>query len=332
MSRKLYITHCEGPVSQNDSIRELCENFIPQGGQLFRLFSQFDDYLAKVEKVTGNKWGHAPLYILPFFKAAGVTDRAIRDFFLTHTAIMKGASESLASIREIMDIYMVSTSYSHFTNEIARHTGIEPASVFSTSISFDSYDMTDQERNIFINHQHLLSQLPPIIWDETGAVHPETQFSVDSIKSFLFEQLPALSVYKWMGAAKAVRHVEKAGTILDIARQKGVPLSDVMYVGGNTSDIEALALVKNNGGLAVSFNGNYAAIMNAEYIVISRETDILRELASTFDASGKKDIPEGTVNKSAFVSLHESCEIENVIMLSENTRKELREEARRLSS
>ena len=44
-------------------------------------------------------------------------------------------------------------------------------------------------------------------------------------------------------------------------------LEDVMYVGDSITDVEAFKLVRDNGGLTVSFNGNSYAVKNAEVAV-----------------------------------------------------------------
>ena len=47
----------------------------------------------------------------------------------------------------------------------------------------------------------------------------------------------------------------------------GTSLADVMYVGDSITDVEAFKLVRDNGGLSVSFNGNSYAVKNAEVAV-----------------------------------------------------------------
>ena len=65
--------------------------------------------------------------------------------------------------------------------------------------------------------------------------------------------------------------------------------------------------------------------LNAEYIVVSKDTGILKEMALTFCQSGKKDIKQGTTGEGAFVCSRANCDIDNVISFSENMRKELEE-------
>lgn len=327
MAQKIYITTCEGPVSKNNIAYEIAEAFLSEGGRLFNLLNTFDDYLGAVEKMPGHRSGSALTYLLPFLRAAGATDKAVRAFSQQHINLMNGVSETIASLHEIMDIYLFSTDYIHSIEEIAKTLRLEPANVLSTKVFFDDYEMGEGEIKVFTGLQRAILQLPPISWNEANIVPFEAQFSIDALKTFLFEHLPALPIKDWIKSVKPLNSADKAAAILDITNRKGILLEDVIYVGDSIADVAALSLVKENGGLSISFNGSRDAALNAEYLVVSRETDVLREIALTFLQSGKKDIREGTVYKNAFVSSHESCEVENVIIFSENMRKEVRGEA-----
>ena len=52
-----------------------------------------------------------------------------------------------------------------------------------------------------------------------------------------------------------------------LRKKPACQLSDVMYVGDSITDVEAFKLVRENGGLTVSFNGNEYAVRNAEVAV-----------------------------------------------------------------
>jgi energy-converting hydrogenase A subunit R len=80
MGKNVYITDCEGPISKNDNAFELAERFVEGGAKLFTLISKFDDYLGEIEKIEGYRYGSTLVYILPFLKAAGVTDLDVRGF------------------------------------------------------------------------------------------------------------------------------------------------------------------------------------------------------------------------------------------------------------
>ena len=61
-----------------------------------------------------------------------------------------------------------------------------------------------------------------------------------------------------------------------------------MYVGDSITDVEAFKLVRDNGGLTVSFNGNSYAVKNAEVAVLSESNLVTAVIADLFCKLGKK--------------------------------------------
>ena len=325
MTKNIYITNCEGPVSRHDSTQEIAEAFLPEGGKLFGLLSQFDSYLGDIEKIKNHVYGSSLKYILPFLKAAGVTDKSVREFCNQHISVADGTKEMFTSMREEMETYIVSTSYVHYMEEITTHLGIGLDHTYSTRVLLDDYQMGEREQKMFTGLMNAFLQLPPISWNEAGVVPPDAQFSIDSLKAFLLERLSTLSVNKWLKNILLMSGTAKAEAVLDIAKRGNVTLENIIYVGDSMTDVNALSLVKEQGGLSLSYNGSRQAVLNAEYIVVSKDAGILKEIALTFCKSGKKDIKQGTTREGAFVCSQTNCDIDNVISFSENMRKELQE-------
>jgi energy-converting hydrogenase A subunit R len=61
-----------------------------------------------------------------------------------------------------------------------------------------------------------------------------------------------------------------------------------MYIGDSITDVEAFKLVRENGGLAVSFNGNRYAVENAEIAVLANHCMATAAIAEIFSRFGKK--------------------------------------------
>jgi energy-converting hydrogenase A subunit R len=325
VTKNIYITNCEGPISKNDNTPEIAEAFLPEGGKLFTLLKQFDEYLGGIEKIKGHVYGNSLKYILPFLKAANVTDKDVREFLHQNIAVMSGTKEMFVSLQEKMEIYIVSTGYVHHMEAIAKYLGLEPANTYSTRVFLDDYAMGERERKMFTGLSSAFLQLPPISWNEAGIVSPDGQFAIDSLKAFLFERLSTLSINQWLKGIQIMSGVAKADAVLDMAKRNNVSLKDIIYVGDNITDANALSLIKEKGGLSISYNGNREAVLNAEYIVVSKDTNILKEMALAFCQSGKKDFKQGVTGEGAFVCSHVNCDIDNVITFSENMRHELQE-------
>jgi energy-converting hydrogenase A subunit R len=63
-----------------------------------------------------------------------------------------------------------------------------------------------------------------------------------------------------------------------------------MYVGDSITDFQALAMVKEGGGLALSFNGNAYAIKGAHVACLGRDTGIISICAQLFAAGGREGV------------------------------------------
>jgi energy-converting hydrogenase A subunit R len=88
---------------------------------------------------------------------------------------------------------------------------------------------------------------------------------------------------------KTVGGEQKSEAIQDATRKLRVPLEDVMYVGDSITDVEAFKLVRDNGGLTVSFNGNQYAVKNADVAVLSENSITTAVIADLFCKLGKRE-------------------------------------------
>jgi energy-converting hydrogenase A subunit R len=324
LAEKIYITDCEGPVSKNDNAYEISETFLNEGGKLFSLLSKFDDYLGDIEKIQGYKYGSTLKYILPFLKAEGVTDEGVRDFSKTHITIMNGVRETLLGIGQQMKVYMVSTSYVHYIEEIARYMGLNEENLYCTAVSFDAYTMDEEERGQIRAFQEKFLELPNIVWDEMGNIPAPSMYSIEVLKSFFFSRLPKLPVHNWMKDVDPIGGEGKAQAIAHIVSKNGIAVADTVYVGDSITDVNAFALVRENGGLSISFNGNRYAVQNAEYIVVSTDATVLKDMVLGFLEKGKEAITVGNVADSTYVYKNDGRDLGNIVQLSEKMRKEVR--------
>ena len=74
------------------------------------------------------------------------------------------------------------------------------------------------------------------------------------------------------------------------------------------TDAQALRLVKENGGLAVSFNGNRYSVREADVAVLSGNTIVTSVLAEVFSRRGKEEVLK-LVNKWSLSGLEKYCAV-----------------------
>ena len=324
MAGHAYITDCEGPVSKNDNAYEIAEAFLQDGGRFFALLSKFDDYLGDIEKTAGYRYGSTLKYILPFLKAAGLTDRKAAEFSAGHVTIMNGVGGAFSRINKAMPIYMVSTSYVHYVEAVCRYLNLSMGSVYCTRLSFDGYHMGDEEKQTVKDYFRRFLGLPTISWDDAGGLDDASARAIGVLKDFFFSVLPSMPVWRWVEPVLPIGGEGKAQAVAHIVTRGAVAMKDVIYVGDSITDVAALDLVRREGGLSVSFNGNGYAIASAEYSVVARSASVLGTIAETFREGGKGHIRTGDYEEGAQVFKRDSIDPAYVTALSERTRKEVR--------
>lgn len=326
MKKKIYISDCEGPLTKDDNAYEVASAFLKEGGRLFTILSAFDDYLGYVEKIKGYRFGSTLLYILPFLKAEGIRDKDLREISKRKITIVPKAQEVLREIGRFYNVYIVSTSYIHYLETVSQLFSIEMERIFSTEVNLDSYEMEKEERRILKRKAEIFLELPEISWDEGKRLKEEAKKSVSILKSFFFSELKNLPIYRWLKGVRIMGGEEKRKAVMTIIEKEGVSIEDVIYVGDSITDLEPLSYVREKGGLSVSFNGNRYAVLSADFAIISKDASILKEIAQRFFEEGKEGIKSGLFLKDTYVIKRGDRKEEDVILLSEKVRKEVRGE------
>ncbi|MFQ6044636.1 MAG: hypothetical protein ACE5PV_27600, partial [Candidatus Poribacteria bacterium] len=83
--------------------------------------------------------------------------------------------------------------------------------------------------------------------------------------------------------------------------------ANVIYIGDSITDAEALRFVKENGGLAVSFNGNRYCVSHADIACITEDTTVTSILIDCFDKhkkAGVIELVENHWNPEGFREFH----------------------------
>jgi len=114
------------------------------------------------------------------------------------------------------------------------------------------------------------------------------QAFIQRLDEIFWSEIPKMFVGKFLVDVVTVGGEQKAEAIRDAANRLGKELEDVMYVGDSITDVEAFKLVRANGGLAVSFNGNSYAVRNAEVAVLSESSLVTAVIADLYCRFGKE--------------------------------------------
>ena len=324
MGRKFVVSDCEGPISANDNAFELAGHFIEDGERFFQIVSQYDDILADEIKRPGYNAGSTLKLILPFLRAYGATNQNMKDFSQENVLLIPGARATLGLLQFIMPTYIVSTSYEPYIRALCDLTNFSFNQCYCTRLDLDSHPLgnADQEK---------LRQFRLSIVD-----NPD----FENLERIFWEELPEMEIYSLVEEVNPVGGEAKKEAVLDIMEKRSFQASDLMYVGDSITDVQPLNFAKENGGIALSFNGNEFALDNASIAAISDNTvitsviadlfnrydlKVVQDFALSFEKDPEKAVQEHTLNPQLASKLVETNT--RLEMVTENNREELKEES-----
>lgn len=290
---RVFISDCEGPISKNDNAFETASYFVPNGDRLFTITSIYDDALADVLRRTGYKAGDTLKLILPFLKAYKVTDRKMREFSTKHIVLIPDAKSSLQHVRSITRAFIISASYEHYMKALCHAIGFPFEDTYCTRLSIDKYATTEKEENRLKQIAQEISQMPTFeLSPHAKSVKDLSEGDLKTIgrlDEIFWNEIAKMSLGRIYSEVVPVGGSEKAEAIKDVAHKLNITLADIMYVGDSITDEEAFELVRKNGGLTVSFNGNQHAVKAAEVAVLSENSTVTAIIADAFIRSGKQE-------------------------------------------
>lgn len=300
--KRAFISDCEGPISKNDNAFEATAHFVPNGDRLFAIISKYDDVLADVFVKPGYNAGDTLKLILPFLKAYGVTDAGLREFSAENLLLIGGSREMLKHVKSVMATFIVSTSYEHYIGALCDELGFPFENSYCTRLNLDKYLFSDRESSQLKEFATEIAQMPMITispsaksLEDFSEQDQETLMELDSI---FWEKISRMGAGIVFRVVKPVGGLQKAEAIKDATQKTGVELSDVLYVGDSITDVEAFKLVRENGGLTVSFNGNEYAVRNAEVAVLSENNMVTAVIAELFCKLEKQAVLQALGNWS----------------------------------
>lgn len=309
-NKKVFITDCEGPISKNDNAYELTEHFVPDGSTLFALISKYDDIQADIIKRKGYKAGDTLRLMLPFLKAYEVTNKKIKEFSAKNILLVPNARDTLQFVKSIMPSFIVSTSYEQYMQALCDVIDFPFKNVYCTKLNIDKYQVSQIEKEKLQQLKEEIVAMSMIEISETAtslnAFSEKDRKTIRRLDEIFWKEISKMDCGKMLKEVNPIGGFEKAKAIEDIADKVGVKFSDVVYVGDSITDVQSFQLVRENGGLAVSFNGNNYAVREAEIAVLSNNTAVTSVLAEVFNRYGRKGVL-GLVRRWSYSALERYC-------------------------
>jgi energy-converting hydrogenase A subunit R len=230
--------------------------------------------------------------ILPFLKAYDATDNKIRAFSARNVLLVPGAKDTLTFVRKLMPSFIVSTSYEQYISSLCMLTGFPFENTYCTRLNLDKYDIPAEETKTLRELQREMAALPmieiPKNADSVNDFSQRDQMTIRRLDEIFWQIIPKMESGRILEEVNPVGGSEKAKAVTDIVETLGCSLDRVMYVGDSITDAPPLRLVRENGGLTVSFNGNAYSVRESEIAVLSGDTTVTSVLAEAFSRNGKE--------------------------------------------
>ena len=291
---RIFVTDCEGPISKNDNAFELTRSFVPDGDSFFALISKYDDVLADVVRKPGYTAGDTLRLILPFLKAYDATDDKIKEYSARNVLLVPGAKDTLTFVRKLMPSFIVSTSYEQYIFSLCRLTDFPFENTYCTHLNLDKYDISREETKRLQELHREIATMPMIEIPKNAIsindFSERDQATIQRLDRIFWQEIPRMDSGRMLNEVNPVGGSEKARAVQDIVEKLERSLDRVMYVGDSITDVPPLRLVRENGGLSVSFNGNGYAVRESEIAMLSGNTTVTSVLAETFSRLGKRQV------------------------------------------
>jgi energy-converting hydrogenase A subunit R len=215
----------------------------------------------------------------------------MEEFSAQNLILIANSKDTFQHVQSVASAFIVSTSYEHYIKALCKTLEFPYQNTYCTKLSLDKYAVTEKEKARLKEIAEEIAQMPMISipsaaesMEDFSAVDQETIGRLDTI---FWSEITSMASGRIFSEVTTVGGSQKAAAIEDAVAKLHVPLEDVMYVGDSITDVEAFQLVRGNGGLTVSFNGNGYAVRNAEIAVLSDNSLVTAVIADVFCRQGK---------------------------------------------
>ena len=279
MGKRIICFDLEGPLSPQDNAYEVL-SLAENGEKIFEVISKYDDIIA-LENREGYEPGDTLALIVPFLLLNEISEKDIESLS-KRAKIVDGAKDLVSKLQsEGWKVYIISTSYEQHAHHIGAQLNVPKDSITCTKLSLEELKANVGNFDVIEHAKEEIIQLYSHIDDYERVVN--------LLDRFFFEELPKTEYGNILEKVRVVGGKRKVQAIHRIARENKAKLSDIVAVGDSITDYKMLKEVRDNGGLAVVFNGNEYAIPYANIGLASLDIRFLHLLLRDHDFDHKRD-------------------------------------------
>lgn len=271
MSRKVCAFDLEGPLSFTDFAAEICKLLglklrYEKLDAFFQMISNYDDYLIdypqiiKELSVKSYEPGDtlkllAPIYV-SFFSNSELIEISKKNI-----GLIPGSRETIDFLKKDWDISIISTSYTQHAYNVADALAIPHDHVYCTILDIES------TRRLIENIGNHLDLLIGTIFKKYLTKGSRIEAVLDDLNQFFWKRdsdyTRAMSQIVVRGGHR------KEAAVVEISEKLAVPISEMIATGDSITDKDMLRRLNDEGGIAISFNGNQYSVPQANIAVTS---------------------------------------------------------------
>ena len=303
MEKILVLSDCEGPLTKDDNAFKLTEALAERCGLGAEVGRKFFERMSVVDDIWGDfgkvrqidptySSGHTLKVILPFFKAMGANREIVEKLSADTLMVVPNVKKAIAKLRKIAEVFIISTSYDFYLKSFCRATQFPFKNVRCTRVK-----RFNEAPTLEINTFHLLgfmeevAAMPVIKYDrKDGKPIKEHSQYYERITDFIWKYVYKTDSGLLMKQVIPVGQKQKAQAVAEITKKLGYPGDRTMYVGDSQTDVQAVKMVKERGGLTMMFNGKGPVCAQSDLMYIGENALCISCIADYFARAGKNDV------------------------------------------
>lgn len=295
--------------------------------QLFEMISLYDDELFLVDKKE-NYWPGDTLKLISPIVANYADEKLLRDISI-QAEPTPGALELFEYLHEKrIPTYIISTSYTYHAHTIATKLNHPLTNVRCTTLDLSLKPENDDILKVLFD-----DIFPRYLKDGMAEVKKD-------LDKYFFLDIPKSDFGPIFNSTIVCGGGRKRENVISILEKHNWKASDSIAIGDSITDIQMLDYVKDNGGTAISFNGNEYSLKPSTIALSGKSILPLKKLFESFPKTEEylqqQSISEKKImeEKEEFFDITRditSEEFDRILQLQKKYRKVLREKAAQLT-
>ena len=238
--------------------------------------------------------------------------------------LLPGCTELMTILKKKWDVYIISTSYTHFAHSVAKFLNIPQDHVYCTELNLK------EAKESFLNIKSDIDFLVKNIFQQFLENNKKLSTVLKNLNEFFWSKRES-DYIKAMNQVQVRGGTRKELAVEAISEKINVPISEMVALGDSITDINMLQRLKDEGGVAVSFNGNrftvgranvaFTTVNNLGTLPIFEYKDSIESFLDLWEknydefCSNPRNIPEELISreiKNYFVKYQFVPDIENL--------------------